>query len=334
MNKEYKFSSSEIESQICHLSEKGITEFSIHDDDISKDKKRIIKILKLIKEFAPEVFISIYVQASVIDRETASAAQQVFCSFDIPLECSEKGGKLLFDKKYYASKARILNDFGLVFGFTLTYATVSGDTLKAFMDRIDFAVQQYPNHIYFPQTEVDLSDSQNAAFSPKTTGSFSANDIRYSRDVSFACRTFYTNGRAVPWFISVLRPLRLYPSKFFADFSEWQRCNNCDFKSGFVPENENHKNLEKMQLLFIEQKYEEKNQHPLIPAVHDIIKINGAMARLAGENEETVITTSFNPDDLLSEEALDLISFTENVCMETCKVKIFAGEEGPDYCLE
>ena len=86
-----------------------------------------------------------------------------------------------------------------------------------------------------------------------------------------------------------------------------------------------------MQMLFLEQKYEEKGQHSLILLVKDIVAINGAMSRVAGEGEESIIVTSYNPDDLLSEEAIDLAAFCENVCMEECKVRIFADEEGPSY---
>ena len=323
---EYKFKTSELEAQIETLSQKGITEFSIHDASVAKDKRRVLKIINLIAQYAPDVFVSILTDASVIDREVAAAATQIFCSFDIPLEVQSKGGKILFDKKFYSAKARLLNDFGLVFGFQLTYAQVPGDSLKLFLDRLDFAVQQYPNHIDFAQTM--NSEEEKTA---KVTGFFSAQDIRYARDLAFSCRTFYTSGRAVPWFLSVLKPLRIYASRFFADFAEWQRCNNCDYKSGFVPEAVPHKDIEKMQMLFLEQKYEEKGQHSLILLVKDIVAINGAMSRVAGEGEESTIVTSYNPDDLLSEEAVDLAAFCENVCMEECKVRIFADEEGPDY---
>ncbi|MBO4628947.1 MAG: hypothetical protein J5687_03235 [Treponema sp.] len=325
MNKEYKFTSSELEAQITTLTQKGITEFSIHDSDVAKDKRRVLKLINLIAQHAPDVFVSIYIEAQTIDREIAAATTQIFCSFDIPLQVQSKGGKLLFDKKFYSNKAHLLNDFGLVFGFDMTYAQVAGDSLKQFLDRLDFAVQQYPNHIDFPQT-MNAEEEKTAC----VTGTFSAQDIRYARDVAFACRTFYSSGRAVPWFLSVLKPLRIYASRFFADFAEWQRCNNCGYKSGFVPEAEKHIALEKMQLLFLEQKYEEKNQHELITLVHDIVTLNGAMSRLAGENEESILVTSWNPDDLLSEEALNLTAFCENVCMEECRVRIFAGEEGPE----
>ncbi len=149
---EYKFKSSELESQIATLQEKGITEFSIHDEAVSKDKRRVLKLINLLARQAPDLFISILANASIIDREIAAAATQIFCSFDIPLEVQSKGDKLLFDKKFYSGKARLLNDFGLVFGFLLTYAQAQGDTLKLFMDRLDFAVQQYPNHLDFAQT--------------------------------------------------------------------------------------------------------------------------------------------------------------------------------------
>lgn len=327
--KQYKFLPDEIESKLGELKNLGITEFSIYDKNLSKDKNRLLKIMQKASEESEGIFFSILTDVCVIDKEIVNSALKIFCSFDIPLEVLEKGGKCLFDKKKYASKANLLNQNGMVFGFYLDYSTVTGDSLRNFCERLDFAINQFPNHIDFPQTfNSDFYDS------PKVTALFSAKDLRIARDVSFACRTFYSCGRAVPWFLSVLKPLKIHPSKFFSDFSEWQRCNNCDYKSGFVPENENHKNLEKMQLLFLEQKYEEKQCQNLFEVVYDIVRINGAMSRLCGEGEECVLETSYNPDDLFSEEILDIEKFSENVCMENSKVKIFESSEGPSYKIE
>ena len=326
-NKEYNFSIAEIESHLSTLKAKGVTELSIHDEALSRDKKRILRLIRLIAAEYPELFCSILIDPLAVDREVVSAAAETFCSLEIPLTCTNKGGKLLFDKKLYASKARLLNEAGLVFGFQLTYAALPVDSIKLFMERLDFAVQQYPNHVDFPQTE-------NSEASPEATGTFSARDIRYARDIAFAARTFYSAGRAVPWFLSVLKPLRIYPSRFFADFAEWQRCNNCDFRSGFSPEGEIHKSIEKMQCLFLEQKYEEKNCHQLLPLVKDVVCLNGALSRLAGEGEEAVISTSYHPDDLLSPEIMDLQTFADNVCMEDCRVKVFFNGDNPDYSVE
>ena len=323
MAKEYFVKTSQIESQIKTLKEKGIT-----DSEIAKNKSKILTILRLFLKEAPGVFISLFIEADVLDKEIVSLASNLFISFEIPLKCSQKGDKLLFDKKFYANKAILLNNAGLIFGFSLTYGLNTGDSLKNYLERLDFAIQQYPNHIDFPQTEANIEDSQLVA---KVSGIFSAKDIRHARDISFACRTFYSSGRAVSWFLSVLKPLKIYPSRFFEDFAEWQLCNNCDYKSGFIPENENHLSIEKMQLLFLEEKYEEKNCHQQTTAVQDIVRINGAFSRLVGDNEECTIETSYNPEDLFSEEAFDVISFAENVCMEHCKIKLFFNKGEPDY---
>ena len=87
----------------------------------------------------------------------------------------------------------------------------------------------------------------------------------------------------------------------------------------------------KMQLLFLEEKYEEKGCHEYFTAVKDFVVLNGAMSRLVAEGEESVVETSYNPDDIFSPEACDLQSFCENVCMENCRVRIFATDDGPDY---
>ena len=293
-------------------------------------KKELLDQLKLERRKNENLWTTFCVDAAALDAEVCGEALKIFCSFDVPLTTAEKGGKLLFDKKFYAGKARLLNEYGLIFGFILEYASGADDSLKSFLDRFDFAVNQYPNHLNFPQTETTSSEA--LSFSPVTSATFSAQNIRQARDICFAARTFYTCGRAVPWFLSVLKPLRITPSAFFADFADWQRCNNADFKSGFYPEKEKHPDIEKMQLLFLEETYEEKGKGDLFGLISDIVKINGAMSRIsAGEKAEETVQVSYNPDDLLSEESLDLESFYDNVCLEECKVRLFAGQDGLDF---
>ena len=79
------------------------------------------------------------------------------------------------------------------------------------------------------------------------------------------------------------------------------------------------------------KKFEEKNKMHLFSAVKDIVSLNGAFSRLASENEESIVETSYNPDDLLSPCAMNIADFCENVTMESCSVKIFESDEGLDY---
>ncbi len=323
MKTEYKFTSEELESQLKNCSKNGITELSVYDDSLSKDKGKLLHFLKAVQTQAPDLFVSIRVEPSVLDNEVCRQCQNLNCSLEIPF--IPKDGH--FDKKFLSRRSTSLNNAGLVFGVELSYADSKGDSLKAFKERLDFTIEQYPNHIDFCQLE-DAELAQSA----RVSQTFSAEDIRSARNIAFACKTFYSSGRAVPWFNSVLFALRITPSVFFSDFAEWQRCNNCDYKSGFNSEMVSHHEIEKMQLLFLQQKFEEKKKSHLFVAVTDIVCLNGALSRLVSDGTESVLETEYNPEELFGPEAMDINGFVNDVCMEHCTVKVFLNEyDEPDF---
>lgn len=323
MDTEFNIKSSELESKLAECVRQGMNEFVLHDDQVSLDKNRLLKFLKTVEKDASDLFVTFTVDPSILDMDLCRQSQRLNCSLDIPFKV--KNG--MFDKKFFARRCTMLNNSGLVFGVQLFYADQKGDSLKAFKDRIDFTIDQYPNHIDFPQTEnSELGETSHV------TQTFSAQEIREARNISFACRTFYSAGRAVPWFKSILSALKITPSAFFSDFSEWQRCNNCDFNSGFVPENASHHEIEKMQLLFLQQKFEEKKKSHMFTAANDIVCLNGALSRLVSDGTESVLETDYNPEEIFGPEAMDLTSFVNDLCMEHCTVKVFLNEGGePDF---
>ena len=310
------------------LAAKGVTEFAIHDRAVAGNAALLQDIMRCVAERCPNMFISLPVDVRLVTKPLLSAAADIYCSLEIPLVGTERHGEgetaLLFDKKLYAGKAALLNNAGLVFGFTMGWGQQAGDTFKHFRDRLDFAVTLYPNHIAFPQFELDEP-------SPKPTGIYSSKDMDFSCGMAFACRSFYSAGRAVPWFAAVLKPLKITPSSFFADFDEWQQCNNCSYITGFEPDAAPHRELEKMQLLFLKEKYEEKHKEQLFAAVSDLVRLNGAFSRVAAEGEECELETSYNPDDLLSPYAMDIAKFCDTTCLEQSRVRVFAGRDGVDY---
>ena len=276
------------------------------------------------EENAPQLFVSVVVNPEILDMEICRQSMKLNCSLEIPFRVQENG---LFDKKFFARRAAMLNNSGLVFGVQLFYADSRADSLKAFKERLDFAIEQFPNHIAFPQTE----DSETAE-TAQVMQTFSAEEIRAARNIAFACRTFYSAGRAVPWFKSVLSALRISSAAFFSDFAEWQRCNNCDYKSGFVPENASHHDIEKMQLVFLQQKFEEKKKSGMFTACSDIVCMNGALSRLVSDGTESVMETDYDPEEIFGPEAMDLEAFVNDLCMEHFTVKIFMNDAGePDF---
>lgn len=338
---EYSFNRENLEDALKTFAQKKITEFYVHDEKLASDKKLLIHFLKSALREAPDVYYNIRINADIIDNEVIQNALELFCSFEITLTESknnieQKDKKVfLFDKKLYSKKAALLNNAGVVFGFDLDFALSHGDSFKAFRDRVDFALTLYPNHIDFPQLESDGfqkgGDQNENLLKEKCTGTYSSQDISYSKKIAAAVKIFYTLGRAVPWFNIVLNPLKIAPSKFFSDFAEWLECNNVPLFNSDKNEKLSHREIEKMQLLFLEMKFEEKHKEHLFVIAHDIVSLYGAFSRVDQENEETVLNLSFNPDDLLSPASLNLASFSDNVCMEECRIKVYAGEQAPEY---
>ncbi len=319
--KEIYYSANQFKNGLSQLVESGVTKLIVHDPKITSTKDKFLNFLELASTDAPEVFYVFYLDPKVLDKEVCFSLSKLYCSLQISLDNS-------VDKKMLTKKADLLNRNGLVFGFDLEIVGQKNDTVKIFRDRLDFALSTYPNHIDFSQ--LGLTNL------PSATASFSAKDIKFAFDCAFACSVFYSAGRAVPWFLSLLKPLRIPPSRFFADFSEWLRCNNYSENKGFDPFAVKHVDIEKMQLLFLQMKYEEKNVSHIFPVAKEIIRLNGAFSRLAGEGEETELELDYNPDDLFSPYSQDVVAFSENVYMEHCLIRIFTavdeyGQEFPNY---
>ena len=331
----FKFNSSNLESSLSSFKQRGITEFTLQDEAILGHKGKLLHFLQVFREKAGDVFLTLPVSASVLDMDVCKACAELYCTLEIPFSGLSKGGSYLFDKKFFSRRADMLNTLGLVFGFDMNFACDAGDSVKSFRDRLDFALSLYPNHIDFPQLEAGGLSPQDGKLSsikmPKPSATFSTQDIKNCRDTAFALSTFYTYGRAVTWFLAVLAPLKMSASKVFQDFAEWQKINNCSLESPWKAEKAGHAEIERMQLSFLKFKYEEKNKPQLFEVVSNVVRLNGALSRCFGEGEECELELSYNPDELLSGAAMDIQAFFDNSFIENSSVKVFMGEEGPDY---
>ena len=310
---EFNFSLLELEKNPRFLLEKNIQQVTISDAELSSDKNRFVKLIKLIEKQVPEVHFTFYISPAIIDKEIVENLSSIACTLQIDFLSEYLGEK----RKFFSKKIRLLNDYGLVFGFNIDSANFP--TIKSFKNALDEAINYYPNHIYINNEKLKPSDK------------LSTQDIKKIQELSFAMEVFYSVGRAVPWFLAAIQPLRLRPSQFFADFAEWQRCNNCSKESNFLPENVNHQEIEKMQLIFLKLKCEEKHLHSIFFPLKDLVCLHGAFSRCVFEGEESTLELSYHPEDILSPIAMDLIKFTEEVCLENHSVKIFLTEYGPNY---
>ena len=286
-------------------------------------KQKLLEYIKRVSaENSEDILYEFEVSSSVVDKDVVNALSELYSSVDIVVTdelCTDgEPGK----NKAFVRKCALLNDTGLVFGFVFDAGAAQQKiqlSIKKIRSLIDFMIEQYPNHL---QLECDTL---------KPSAVLSTQDIKSVHSFFNAVETFYTYGRAVPWFLTVLEPLKIRPSVFLGDFAEWQRCNNCGAGSGFLAENAPHTEIERMLLSFVKIKYEEKKLPYVYPAAEDMIRLHGAFSRAAAEQTETELDLSYLPDDLFSPYAQDLRLFASEVCMESCSVKVFSGREGPDF---
>ena len=342
-----KFPMERLEKEIELFARKKVPQIFVLDPTFNADRERALKLLKLMAKKLPDAHYQFEVRAECMDKSLAEAFTQLSCSLQIGLQSANpqvlKNINRSFERKNFSRKVALLNDYGLVFGFDLIYG-LPGDTLPSFKDSIDYALSLYPNHLelfrlsvlpgtalYEDAAKFALKFDAKPPYHVQCSPTFSQSDLLKAEHLAFACNVFYSAGRAVTWFLSLLHPLKIKPSQFFADFAEWQRCNNCARNTGFDPCTQPHTEIERMQLSFLQFKYEEKQLSYAVPAVRDVVRLNGALSRACGEGEETVLDVSYDPESIFSGEAMDILAFADEACMENFKVRIFVGADGPDY---
>ncbi len=303
------------------------------DPTYNVDKKRALDMLRYIEKVAPSIFFHFECRPEFIDIKLAKAFSQISCSLQIGLQSSSE--KVLatvnrtFNKKEFVRNIGLLNESGAVFGFDLIYG-LPGDTFEGFMKSIDFALELYPNHLEIFQLSVlpgtDLFDRAkslqltfmpNAPYLVEKTATFSSSDIARAKDLAFATSLFYTQGRAVPWFLALIKPLQKKPSQILTEFLyELQERNITQHtKLSF-------ERLVEIQKDFIKTQYTKKNIRHLLRFAVDVIDLNAAISSYIAEGKENFVDLNYHPDDLLSPYSQDPKYFVQHAEKFPCTVEV------------
>ncbi len=303
------------------------------DPTYNVDKNRALDMLRTIEKKAPDIFFHFECRPEFIDIKLARAFSQIPCSLQIGLQSSnEKVLSLVnrsFNKKDFIRNIGLLNETGAVFGFDLIYG-LPGDSYEGFMKSIDFALELYPNHLelfqlaVLPGTdlfdragELKLSFMQSAPYLVKETPLFPPIDIEKAKVLAQATSLFYTQGRAVPWFLSLIKPLQKKPTTFILDFYH--------FIKGSAELNKKCVSFEKiveMQKDFIKAQYSQKNIKHLIRFAADLIDLNAAISSYIAEGIENRVELNYHPEDLLSPYSQDPKYFVQHAEKFPCTVEI------------
>ncbi len=339
-----------LERELEYFVKSGIERVFVLDPTYNATRDRALTLLSLIEKKAGDIHFNFEARAERLDRDMARAFARIPCSLQIGLQSTNEEALRLVARptnlKEFSRKIALLNDEGVVFGLDLMYG-LPGDSLSTFRASLDYAINLYPNNLeifrlaVLPGTdlrdraaELGLSFAKAPPYLVESTPKFSSQDLGRAADLARACDVFYTQGRAVSWFLAALRPLKLKPSQFFQDFSGFLRDPSAaKIAPALRSPTEceiSQRDAERLQLAFIEKKYREKGKAFLWPVARDAIALNGAWTRALAEGETTTLELSYGPDDLFGPDAADFEYFAENACMERCRATVRPGPEGPE----
>lgn len=337
-----------IKAELDLFAAKKVPQVFVLDPTYNVNKKRAIELLRLIAKKTPDTFYYFEARAEFIDRELAREFTKIPCALQIGLQSANENVLRLvnrpFDKKKFIRNIGILNEEGVTFGLDLIFG-LPGETFSSFRDGIDFAISLYPNNLeifclsVLPGT--DLFDRAEALglvwekvppYHVIKTKDFTADDLKRAEKLSKACTFFYNSGRAVPWFNSVCRLLKIKASKFFEIFYDKNadECERfCSLQSSC--EEISHIHIQKIQLDFLRSQLSTKNLMKYFPAVEDIVKFYGAISRTTDTGKNEKVDLNYDAEYVASDYAADIKYFVENLRPKKCRIETFMNKGQADF---
>ena len=345
-NKVRYFPMDRIEKELELFEKEKISQVFVLDPTYNASKKRALELLKIIEKKANGIFFYFEARAEFIDRELAKAFTKIPCALQFGLQSADpeilRHVNRSLNKKLFTKNIAILNEEGVIFGFDLIYG-LPKDNLEGFKKSMDFALSLYPNNLetfrlsVLPGTslfetahELGLEFLSESPYNVIKSDTFSAENLAKAEQLSHACNIFYNQGRAVPWFNSIVQAFHEKPSSLIENFSKFLENIGIDSKK-LDEEFKPHKDIEKLQLEFLEKEFNKRNRQNLLTAAKNIVMLNGAISRVQDEGKEEIISLSYHPDDLASQYATDIQFFAKNCRKFKCNVKIFMTKNGPDW---
>lgn len=229
-----RFPLERIEAELRWFARSGVSQVFVLDSTFNSDRERAVTILRLIRKIAPQIHFHFEVRSEFLDRQQAELFAAITCSLQIGLQSADpavlKQSGRSFTRADFTAKAALLNKSGAIFGFDLIYG-LPGDTLAGFRKSLDFALGLYPNHLdIFPlallpgtllaqrSAALGLRHNSEPPYLLTASPAFPADDLAAAARLAAACDIFYSQGKAVAWFMSLLHLLAMTPGSFLEGF--------------------------------------------------------------------------------------------------------------------
>ncbi|MCE1195556.1 radical SAM protein [bacterium] len=327
-----------LERELALFVERGVGEIFVLDPTFNVQPARALALLRRFADKGGGIAWNFEIRAELLDRPQAEAFASMPCSLQIGLQ-SVRPEVLAainrdMDRKKFAAKVGLLNAAGAVFGLDLIYG-LPGDTLAGFRESLDYALSLAPNHLdifplaVLPGTELaerrealGLVADEEPPYLLKRHASFGEADMASAARLARACGLFYTAGRAVPWFLSALRPLRMAPAAFLAGFAEFIDARAIG--AGSL----RHAAIESLQIEYLGQLYKARGVDRWLAAALDLVRYYGAWSRAFAEGERSRVKLSHPLREVESPGFLDIERHRSRGVPRPCEVDIGPGGDG------
>jgi radical SAM superfamily enzyme YgiQ (UPF0313 family) len=267
-----------IRKELILFEEKKVEQIFVLDPTFNINRDRAISIIALIKEYAPNIHFTFEIRAELLDEELASEFAEIHCSLQIGLQSSRidilKNVNRNLDPDQFSEKINLLNKYSAVFGLDLIYG-LPGDTIRGFLDSLDYALYQIPNHLdifrlsVFPGTVLyeraesfNLLFEKNVPYSVISSPEYSKMELDRSEEIARAVDIFYNKGKSAGWFLSITDILNISPSNFFIEFS------------AFLTDYHTLENPYELQYNFLEHIFQQRNKTDYLPIALDLCKFH------------------------------------------------------------
>jgi len=273
------YSEERIKQELIFFEEHKVDQIFVLDPTFNIDRNRALKIISLIKKHAPLIHFTFEIRAELLDKELAKGFSELNCSLQIGLQSSRvdvlKNVNRSLNPKQFSEKIGLLNKYGAVFGLDLIYG-LPGDTLSGFLESLNYAIYQIPNHLdifrlsVFPGTVLfeqadgfSLTYKKNAPYSVISSPKYSESDLIKSEKIAHAVDIFYNRGKAAGWLLSVTDILQITPSDFFTEFMSFLEGQSSNNIKPYLIQNQ-----------FLKYIFKEQKKEKYLPAAFDLCKFH------------------------------------------------------------
>ncbi len=231
------FPTERLRKELQLFADHQVAQIWILDSTFNAPAQRGKQLLEMLLELAPEIHYHIEAKADFLDSGTIELLAQLSCSVQIGLQSAmaqvlKPLHRNLFPEQM-KQRLQQMTEAGITFGLDLIYG-LPGDNHNGFVKSLDFTLHLQPNQVdifplaVLPGTELfekrEEFGIQSALLPPylvQSNKTYSEQDLQKSQRLATATDIFYNRGRAVGFFLQLCDSLKLSPSSFLQQFSDW-----------------------------------------------------------------------------------------------------------------